>query len=371
MPKQPSECRVSWKQVAAFRLRRHYLTDDTSPGLVELCGGVCGIQAQIMSAACFSCCVRNPELTPQDVHNALWRRRSLVKTSAMRQTLHLLPASDFSVYIHALKAGRLAAIQRGASRFGVTASDLRRINETAVAALEAGPLTQRALNEQLRRGAGKKMRAWMDAFFSPLRYAVVEGLICYGPDRGREPTYLRVDQWLPKAREMDEARARTILLGRFLRAYAPATPHDFAHWSGLSMKEAKQTWDLSARKLSPVSVDGHSAFVLGDDLEFLQEKVMDGPNIRLLPYFDVYLLAHAGKDHLIDPRYYKRVYRNQAWISPVVLLDGRIAGVWSFARTGKKTVFKAELFEKLSKALRENMEEEGARLAGLQTATGW
>src|SRR5216684_2835147 len=368
MPKQPSECRVSWKQVAAFRLRRHYLTDDTSPGLVELCGGVCGIQAQILSAACLSCCVRNRALTPQAIHDALWRRRSLVRTSAMRQTLHLLPASDFSVYIHALKARRLSAIERGASVFGVAPADLRGMNEMAVAALEAGPLTQRELNERLRRGARKrkKMRAWMDAFWSPLRYAVIAGLICYGPDRGREPTCLRVDQWLPKAEEVDETRARAILLERFLRAYAPATLRDFAHWSGLSMKEARQTWDSRAGRLAPVSVDGHSAFVLTDDLEILQNSVMDNPNIRLLPYFDVYLLAHAGKDHLIDPRYYKRVYRNQAWISPVVLVDGRIAGVWSFTRAGKKTVFKAELFGKLSKALRERMEKEGERLAGLQ-----
>lgn len=365
MPRQPSECRVSWKQVAAFRLRRHYLTDNLSPGLVELCSGVCGIQAQILSAACLSCCVRNRALTPQDIHDALWRQRSLIRTSAMRQTLHLLTASDFSVYIHALKARRLGAIERGAFGLGVAPADLRRMNEMAVDALKSGPLTQRELNEHLRRGAGRKLRAWMDAFWSPLRYAVVAGLICYGPDRGREPTCLRVDQWLPKPKEMDEIRARDILLERFLRAYAPATLHDFAHWSGLSMKESRQTWDARARRLTPVSVDGHSAFVLSDDLDSLRESEMDSPNIRLLPYFDVYLLAHAIKDHLIDPRYYKRVYRNQAWISPVVLLNGRIAGVWSFARTGKETLFRAELFEKLPKALRERMEEEGARLAEL------
>src|SRR5258708_13243420 len=142
MPKQPSECRVSWKQVAAFRLGGEWRTEDVSPGVGEICGGVCGIQAQILSAACLSCCVRNRALTPQAIHDALWRRRSLVRTSAMRQTLHLLPASDFSVYIHALKARRLSAIERGASVFGVAPSDLRGMNEMAVAALEAGPLTR-------------------------------------------------------------------------------------------------------------------------------------------------------------------------------------------------------------------------------------
>src|SRR5258708_38966841 len=110
MPKQPSECRVSWKQVAAFRLRRHYLTDDTSPGLVELCGGGCGIQAQILSAACLSCCVRNRALTPQAIHDALWRRPPPARTSALRPTLHLLPPSPFFLFIPALKARRLSPL---------------------------------------------------------------------------------------------------------------------------------------------------------------------------------------------------------------------------------------------------------------------
>src|SRR5260221_3812940 len=129
MPKQPSECRVSWKQVAAFRLRRHYLTDDTSPGLVELCGGVCGIQAQILSAACLSCCVRNRALTPQTVHDALWRPSSRVRTSAMRPNHHLLPTSDFFLDIHVLKARRLYAIERAASRTIDASADLHGMHE--------------------------------------------------------------------------------------------------------------------------------------------------------------------------------------------------------------------------------------------------
>jgi hypothetical protein len=54
--------------------------------------------------------------------------------------------------------------------------------------------------------------------------------------------------------------------------------------------------------------------------------------VRLLPAFDAFLLAHATKDHIVDPRFYKRVYRNQGWISPVVLVGGRIAAVWSIQR---------------------------------------
>ena len=47
--------------------------------------------------------------------------------------------------------------------------------------------------------------------------------------------------------------------------------------------------------------------------------LMAGAEARQL---DPYLLAHRDKDHLLSAEHYKRVYRNQGWISPVVLIDG-------------------------------------------------
>lgn len=82
------------------------------------------------------------------------------------------------------------------------------------------------------------------------------------------------------------------------------------------------------------------------------------PVLRLLPGFDPYLLAHAEKDHLVDGVFYKRVYRNQGWISPVVLMNGRIIGIWSAARRGKGSAFEVELFQKASKTTRAKIEEE-------------
>ncbi len=51
--------------------------------------------------------------------------------------------------------------------------------------------------------------------------------------------------------------------------------------------------------------------------------------------FDPFLLAHATKGHLVERKYYKRVYRPQGWISPVVMRGGTIVGVWFPKRTEK------------------------------------
>jgi hypothetical protein len=82
-----------------------------------------------------------------------------------------------------------------------------------------------------------------------------------------------------------------------------------------------------------------------------------------LPHFDPYLLAHAEKEHLLANVHYKRVYRNQGWISPVVLIDGRVTGVWSHKIQGRTLLIQVDPFEKLSRAVRSGIEQEAAALA--------
>src|SRR6476660_8192715 len=107
-------------QVHAFRLRRHHLLDNTGKDLVTICRDVCGVQAQIMSAAQLQLWARNHAITPAMVNDALWQKRSLVKTLLMRQTLHLVPADEFSLYVAAQRKARVRAVLRVMARVKIT-----------------------------------------------------------------------------------------------------------------------------------------------------------------------------------------------------------------------------------------------------------
>jgi hypothetical protein len=363
--KPPPECSISWDQAAAFRLRRQRLAGTEKATLPALVRALNGVQAQVMSAAELALRVRTAGITSQDIHTALWQRRSLVRTSAMRQTLHLLPSSDLSLYIAALRPSRMGALMRGIEKFGVTEREVESFNQTVVAALKSGPRTQRDLTTELRKNAGKKLRAWMDEFWSPVRPAMVAGLICYGQEQGREATLLRVDQWLPGQKAVAEEHAKQTLLERYLKAYGPATLKDFAYWSGMPVKEASAVWTSLLDHMTEVSLEGQKAFILSQDLKMLGEAEFEEPVVRLLPYFDMYLLAHAAKDHLIEPQFYKRVFRSQWWISQVVLLNGRIIGTWSRAKLKTDVMVKTEIFRKLARAERLLLDEEVERVGRL------
>src|SRR5918911_2373423 len=93
---------LTWEQVHAWRLEQQCLVprlDRRNPiGAVER---VLGVQAQVMSAAELAIGARVDGLTREDVQRALWQDRTLVKTWAMRGTIHVFAAEDLPLVVAA------------------------------------------------------------------------------------------------------------------------------------------------------------------------------------------------------------------------------------------------------------------------------
>ena len=317
-----------------------------------------------MSAAYLQLWTRNHAITRAEIENALWKTRTLVKTSLMRQTLHLIPTDEFSLYIAALRPTRFAQAMRVMERCGITRPESEAIIPLIMETLSAGPLSRPAIAAAIRPKASKQVRFWMENSWSLVRLPVAEGLICYGRGEGNEIVFIRTDHWLPKLKLklISATEAQCILLRKYLRAYGPATLNDFSHWAGIPMQEVKPLRALLEPELAEIPGSKNS-LLLREDVAALGSRPSTTTSIRLLPNFDSYLLAHREKDHLLSPQHYKRVYRNQGWISPVVLIDGAIAGVWSHKVQGKRLLVNIEPFGKLSKAQRAGIEREAEHLA--------
>jgi hypothetical protein len=90
---------------------------------------------------------------------------------------------------------------------------------------------------------------------------------------------------------------------------------------------------------------------------------------RLLPAFDPWTVG-ASRHHAAhyDPRQHLRVYRPQGWLSPVLLVNGRMVGVWRHAQKGRKLTVELEPFGRLPAWARGQLESEAARLADFHDA---
>ncbi|MBA3369212.1 MAG: hypothetical protein H0T99_11195, partial [Geodermatophilaceae bacterium] len=87
-PERPSAARsaalplrLTWDQVRGHRLRRHGLFEPLPAGsAVDVTSTVCGIHAQVGSAAALSLARRVRDANVGLLTDALWQDRSLVKT---------------------------------------------------------------------------------------------------------------------------------------------------------------------------------------------------------------------------------------------------------------------------------------------------
>src|ERR1051325_250207 len=99
--------KLTWGQAAAWRARRHYLEERAPAGsMLGVASRLCGLHAQVMSSAELTLWARVEALDRGDVRRALWDERRLVKTWAMRGTLHLLPTGELPLWHAALSISR-------------------------------------------------------------------------------------------------------------------------------------------------------------------------------------------------------------------------------------------------------------------------
>ena len=339
---------------------------------------LCGLHAQLMSSAELTVWARVEDLDRRDVQRALWEDRTLVKTWAMRGTLHLLPAAELPFWHAALGISRRylkpALWQK---YFGITIEELDRLTEAIGAALDGRVMTREELMHEVGRITGSAAfgsKLAESSWGTILKPAAFSGRLCFGPSLGQRVRFTRPDTWLAAPPEsdskIDPQSAPAAVTRRFLAAYGPATCHDLARWwNGGGVSTARQWIASLGDEVSPVDLDGVQAWMLTAHARQARE-LPPARSVRLLPGFDQYVVAascHA--EHLLPGDFRSRVYRPQGWISPVLLVNGRMEGTWRHTIKGSRVEVVIEPFVKAPMWARRAAAQEAERLAGFLGCT--
>src|SRR6266545_3230945 len=117
--RDPPALTLAWDQVAAWRLQRHHLDRRAARSqALQVVADIAGLHAQVMSSAELTLWARVGDLEPDAVRRALWAERTLVKTWAMRGTLHLLPADELPLWQAALSTPAPTSAPSGCATSG-------------------------------------------------------------------------------------------------------------------------------------------------------------------------------------------------------------------------------------------------------------
>jgi Winged helix DNA-binding domain len=343
---------VTWQQVYARRLRASRLDAPTPAGeLLDVARDVLGVHAQLLTGAELALSARVRGVTREGVAERLWQRRDLVKGNTIRGTLHLHPAHDYALW-KSLDTERWRTPQ-WLDVQGITLMDAEHLR-AAVLALADEPRTREEIGSTLGGTFGERIAG--DSWGHLLTPATAD--LCQGPPRGRNVTFVRCDCWLPAWRKPPADEALRELVHRYLRTYGPVRRDELEHWFAFRLPKS------ALDGLEEIDVEGYRTFVL-PGTEFPDEPVV---GVRLLSHYDVYVIACHPRDHLI-PLQKERIFLRGGGPNPALLVDGRVAGVWSrTARRGRVEV-RVEPFVELTAAQRAELAGEAERVAATYGAT--
>jgi hypothetical protein len=288
---------------------------------------VVGLQAQDTRASRLSVRVRTSGPVWPDVDAAV-RAKQVVRTWAMRGTLHMLAAEDLGWVVGLLGPGFARGLAGRRRQLGLDAETTERGVRAVEAVLAgAGPLSRAEVVTRIAvHGVELDPRTQAPAHL--LGYAAMTGLICRGPElEGDEPSYVLVREWIGEQPVVDEDEAVVRLAERYLAGYGPASAEDFAAWSGLPVGKARR--GFGGVEVEPVMAAGEPAFVLaGAELSATARK----PEVRLLGHFDTYLLGYRGRALAVPGGFEHRIRAGGGMIMPAVLVDGLVVGTWRQVR---------------------------------------
>jgi hypothetical protein len=356
--------RVTWAQALGWRMQRQLLDPIGQLSVVETVRRLGGVQAQVASAAALTLRLRRNASRSGEVSRALAEGR-LIKTWAMRGTLHLLTPREGGAFLSMLAAGRSWELPSWQRYFGMENRHWDRLRTVVREALAGPALTREQLiaaivTEPQLSHLAEELRSGWGTLFKPLAY---QGDLCQGPGRGKWVTFTRPDvistRWAGVPEPDDAA---PIVIRAYLAAYGPATTDNLRNWLArgrVNIRRLRAWVAALGDRLTEVEVDGEPAWMRTEDVDELA-AARPSTAVRLLPGFDAYVLGPGTDDpHVITPARRPDVSRPAGWISPVVVAGGVVSGTWELDRD----MARIRWFREAGRVPRRMLDAEVARLS--------
>jgi hypothetical protein len=358
---------TTWRQIAALRLRRQHL-EVRAPrrALLDVVRDHVAIQAQVMGSAELAIHARVDGLRRDDVQRALWDDRSLVKTWAMRGTLHLVASDELPELVAALGT-RINWLRPVWLRFfKVTREEMLALQDAIGELLSETPMTRAALARALAANLGdeafaERITSGWGTFLKP---AASRGFLCFGAADGRNVTFVDPRQWLRREMPAPSEDALAAVIRRQLHAFPGTSRGELSRWWGIQGGAPfRQPIASLGDAVTELVVDGTKVLALTEDLETLATIEPSG-DLRLLPAFDPYTLGlEKAAEPLLPMARRPLVSRTAGWISQVLIVGGAVQGTWTHEAGSGGLRIALDPWRPLTKTERRAIDAETARIA--------
>src|SRR5258707_10282859 len=225
MPRSPaSRPKMNLPDVLRQRLSNEHLSQPQFDQPVDMVAWLGAVQAQDYAAAKWALGMRLKDATDAALDQA-FNDGGILRTHVMRPPWHFGAPADIR-WLLALTAPRVKALMSYYGRqWGVDDALLKRSRAVLTKALQGGRQLTRSEIDQALQAAGIQGSALALGHFA--MHAELDALICSGPRRGKQFTYMLLDERVPPAPKLTRDEALAALTQRYFTSHGPAQVPDF------------------------------------------------------------------------------------------------------------------------------------------------
>ncbi|CUS03891.2 conserved protein of unknown function [Candidatus Promineifilum breve] len=313
--------------IAHSRLHNLQLSRPELGTPAEMVGWLGAAQAQDFAGAKWSLGLRLRPTHDAAIEQA-FNDGQILRTHMMRPTWHFVTPADIR-WILALTSPRVHQLNRSMYRqLELDGDTLARCATVITDALGGGRQLTRNEAGQALEGAGIRVPGGPDRGGQRLAYimmwAELEGLICSGPRRGKQFTYMLLDERAPNATTLSRDEALAELTRRYFRSHGPAMAADFARWSGLTLTDARAGLAAVAAELQQAVIEGQAYWFAGDP----RPPRDPSPTAYLVSIYDEYTIGYKDGRAIGSAAVGEILAGMGNALQNVIILDGQIVGTW-------------------------------------------
>lgn len=339
------------RTLVATRLENHQLLQPELDKPADVVKWFGAMQAQDYLASLWAIGCRTRHGVEKDVEQAIIDKK-IVRSWPLRGTLHFVAADDIHWMLELSKA-RIDAKHgnRIKKEYNLDEKIFTRCKKILEKALTNNQqLTRDDLYEVLEKS---KIATGMQRGLHIISQLARDGLICFGPRKGKQQTFVLLDNWIRSSKKINRDEAIAKLAERYFTSHGPATLSDFTWWSGLAPAEAKSGLEQIKSTLHHEDLDGNT-FWMSSSALLLQKK--NSSNIHLLPSFDEYIISYADRSAVLEDVYFRKmVFTSNGIFNPVVVVNGKVAGLWKRSLKNKSVEIELKPFTFFSETQRKKI----------------
>ena len=284
--------------------------------VVEWLGAV---QAQDYYAALWAIGLRMDNASQDLVEKAITDKK-IIRSWPMRGTLHFVAPENIRWMLKLLTPRIIARSQTQYKQSGLDNKVFTKSKKIFIKALEGGrQLTRNQLYQHLEK---VKISTAEQRGLHILGYLAQEGLICLAARKGKQQTFALLDEWVPNTKTLTSDEAIVKLTQLYFTSHGPATVHDFAWWTGLTIAEANRGIEMTKSQLHSETI-ANKIYWMAQQTAAIKNKTT---NACMLPVYDEYLVGYKDRSAAHNPAYDNEI--KMSIFQPAIIINGKVSGTW-------------------------------------------